>query len=52
MQFKAHAEKLTNFLVKAIQTDGGPEFKPLKEYFKKKGLIIELLVSTHRSKMD
>lgn len=37
MQFIANAEKLTNCQVKAIQTDGGIEFKPLKEFFSEKG---------------
>lgn len=39
LQFIAQAEKQINCQLKVMQTDGGSEFQPLKEYFQRKGII-------------
>lgn len=38
LQFIARVENQTNCKVKVIQTDGGIEYLPLKEYFQKRGI--------------
>lgn len=38
-QFITQVEKLLNKSVKMFQTDGGTEYKQLKEFFNKKGII-------------